>query len=106
MDTNFVKDNQSKSAVGVLRGLYNKIQHLQGKMVGVVQGEVFDVAVDLRKNSSTFGKWVGANLRAENHRQLCVPPGFALGFVVTSETAEFLYKTTDYWYPEHEHSLL
>jgi dTDP-4-dehydrorhamnose 3,5-epimerase len=87
--------------VGVLRGFYNKIQHLQGEMVGVVQGEVFEVAVDWRKNSSTFGKCVGVNLSAENHRQLCLPPGFAHGFVVTSETAEFLYRTTDYWYPNH-----
>ena len=102
----FVQDNHSKSSQGVLRGLHYQIQHPQGKLVRVVQGEVFDVAVDLRKSSPTFGKWVGLNLSAENHRQLWVPPGFAHGFVVLSESAEFLYKTTDYWYPEHERSLL
>lgn len=89
----------------VLRGLHYQIQHPQGKLVRVVAGEVFDVAVDLRKSSPTFGKWVGAMLSAENKRQLWVPEGFAHGFVVTSESAEFLYKTTDYWYPEHERSL-
>jgi dTDP-4-dehydrorhamnose 3,5-epimerase len=106
LDTNFVQDNHSKSAKCVLRGLHYQIQHPQGKLVRVVQGEVFDVAVDLRKSSSTFGKWVGINLSAENHRQLWVPPGFAHGFVVLSQSAEFLYKTTDYWFPEHERSLL
>ena len=106
LDVNFVQDNHSKSAQGVLRGLHYQIQHAQGKLVRVVQGEVFDVAVDLRKSSATFGQWVGVHLSADNHRQLWVPPGFAHGFVVLSESAEFLYKTTDYWYPEHERSLL
>lgn len=98
----FVQDNHSKSARGVLRGLHYQIQQPQGKLVRVVAGEVFDVAVDLRKSSSTFGQWVGAILSAENKRQMWIPAGFAHGFVVTSDTAEFLYKTTDYWAPEHE----
>ena len=98
----FVQDNHSKSARNVLRGLHYQLQQPQGKLVRVVQGEVFDVAVDLRKSSSTFGKWVGELLSAENKRQLWVPEGFAHGFVVLSETAEFLYKTTDYYAPEHE----
>ncbi|MFJ1252799.1 dTDP-4-dehydrorhamnose 3,5-epimerase [Cupriavidus sp. CuC1] len=102
----FVQDNHSRSARNVLRGLHYQIQHPQGKLVRVVVGEVFDVAVDLRKSSPTFGKWVGATLSAENKRQLWVPEGFAHGFVVTSDYAEFLYKTTDYWYPEHERSLV
>ena len=106
LDVDFVQDNHSKSAKGVLRGLHYQIQHPQGKLVRVVQGEVFDVAVDLRQSSPTFGSWVGVNLSADNKRQLWVPPGFAHGFVVLSESAEFLYKTTDYWYPEHERSLL
>jgi dTDP-4-dehydrorhamnose 3,5-epimerase len=106
LNTNFVQDNHSKSGMGVLRGLHYQIHHPQGKLVRVVQGEVFDAAVDLRKSSATFGKWVGVNLSAENHRQLWVPPGFAHGFVVLSQSAEFLYKTTDYWFPEHERSLL
>jgi dTDP-4-dehydrorhamnose 3,5-epimerase len=106
LNVDFVQDNHSKSAKGVLRGLHYQIQHPQGKLVRVVQGEVFDVAVDLRRSSATFGRWVGVHLSAENHRQLWVPPGFAHGFVVTSDSAEFLYKTTDYWYPEHERSLL
>lgn len=106
LNVEFVQDNHSKSARGVLRGLHYQIQHPQGKLVRVVQGEVFDVAVDLRQSSPTFGQWVGEILSAENHKQLWVPPGFAHGFVVLSETAEFLYKTTDYWYPEHERSLL
>jgi len=106
LDVQFVQDNHSKSAQGVLRGLHYQIQHAQGKLVRVVQGRVFDVAVDLRKSSPTFGQWVGAILDADSHRQLWVPPGFAHGFVVLSESAEFLYKTTDYWYPEHERSLL
>jgi dTDP-4-dehydrorhamnose 3,5-epimerase len=103
---NFVQDNHSRSAKGVLRGLHYQIQHPQGKLVRVVQGEVFDVAVDIRKSSPNFGKWVGVTLSADNKRQLWVPPGFAHGFYVTSESAEFLYKTTDYWYPEFERSLL
>jgi dTDP-4-dehydrorhamnose 3,5-epimerase len=106
LEVDFVQDNHSKSSKGVLRGLHYQIQHPQGKLVRVVQGAVFDVAVDLRKTSPTFGRWVGEVLSAENHKQLWVPPGFAHGFVVLSESAEFLYKTTDYWYPEHERSLL
>lgn len=101
----FLQDNHSRSAKGVLRGLHYQIQHPQGKLVRVVEGEVFDVAVDIRKRSPTFGKWVGAILSVENHRQLWVPPGFAHGFVVLSESAQFLYKTTDYWFPEHERSI-
>ncbi|PUA20529.1 dTDP-4-dehydrorhamnose 3,5-epimerase [Glaciimonas sp. PCH181] len=104
--TNFVQDNHSKSAKNVLRGLHYQIQQPQGKLVRVVAGEVFDVAVDIRKNSSTFGHWVGVILSADNKRQLWVPPGFAHGFVVTSDSAEFLYKTTDYWAPEFERSIL
>jgi dTDP-4-dehydrorhamnose 3,5-epimerase len=100
--THFVQDNHSKSAQNVLRGLHYQIQNPQGKLVRVVSGTVFDVAVDLRKSSPTFGKWVGVTLSAENHRQLWVPEGFGHGFVVLSETAEFLYKTTDYWSPEYE----
>jgi dTDP-4-dehydrorhamnose 3,5-epimerase len=106
VDTQFVQDNHSKSAKGVLRGLHYQIQHAQGKLVRVTQGSVYDVVVDLRKSSPTFGRWVGTVLSAENHEQLWVPPGFAHGFVVLSESAEFLYKTTDYWHPEHERSLL
>lgn len=102
----FVQDNHSRSSRNVLRGLHYQIQHPQGKLVRVTVGEVFDVAVDLRESSPTFGKWVGVKLSAENKRQLWVPEGFAHGFVVISEYAEFLYKTTDYWYPEHERSLL
>lgn len=98
----FVQDNHSKSARNVLRGLHYQIQHPQGKLVRVVAGEVFDVAVDIRKSSPTFKKWVGEILSAENKKQLWVPAGFAHGFVVLSESAEFLYKTTDYWHPEHE----
>ena len=106
LEVAFVQDNHSKSAKGVLRGLHYQIQHPQGKLVRVVEGEVFDVAVDLRRSSPTFGRWVGERLSADNHKQLWVPPGFAHGFVVLSESAEFLYKTTDYWFPEHERSLL
>jgi dTDP-4-dehydrorhamnose 3,5-epimerase len=106
LNVNFVQDNHSKSGQGVLRGMHYQIQHPQGKLVRVVQGTVFDVAVDMRKSSPTFGRWVGEVLSAENHKQFWVPPGFAHGFVVLSESAEFLYKTTDYWYPEHERSLL
>lgn len=103
---NFVQDNHSRSVKGVLRGLHYQIQHPQGKLVRVTQGEVFDVAVDVRRSSRDFGKSVGVLLSAENKRQLWIPPGFAHGFVVTSDTAEFQYKTTDYWYPEHERALL
>ena len=106
VDVNFLQDNHSKSSQGVLRGLHYQIQHPQGKLVRVTQGAVFDVSVDLRRSSSNFGKWVGVELSADNKRQLWVPPGFAHGFVVISEAAEFLYKTTDYWFPEHERSLL
>jgi dTDP-4-dehydrorhamnose 3,5-epimerase len=102
----FVQDNHSRSARGVLRGLHYQIEHAQGKLVRVVEGQVFDVAVDIRKSSPNFGKWVGVNLSAENHRQLWVPPGFAHGFVVLSESAQFLYKTTDYWFQEHERSIV
>ncbi|WP_176015546.1 dTDP-4-dehydrorhamnose 3,5-epimerase [Burkholderia sp. BCC0398] len=102
----FVQDNHSRSAKGVLRGLHYQIQHAQGKLVRVVEGEVFDVVVDLRRSSPNFGRWAGANLSADNYRQLWVPPGFAHGFVVLSESAQFLYKTTDYWFPEHERSIV
>ncbi len=98
----FVQDNHSKSARNVLRGLHFQIQQPQGKLVRVVQGEVFDVAVDLRKSSKTFGQWVGVHLSAENKKQLWVPEGFAHGFLVLSEIAEFLYKTTEYYAPENE----
>ncbi len=101
----FVQDNHSKSAKNVLRGLHYQIYQPQGKLVRVIAGEVFDVAVDIRRSSPTFGKWVGAVLSAENKRQMWVPAGFAHGFLVTSESAEFLYKTTDYWAPEHERSI-
>jgi len=104
--TKFVQDNHSKSARNVLRGLHYQIQQPQGKLVRVIAGEVFDVAVDIRESSPTFGQWVGVTLSADNRRQLWVPPGFAHGFVVTSESAEFLYKTTDYWAPEHERCIL
>jgi len=106
VDAEFVQDNHSRSAHGVLRGLHYQIEHAQGKLVRVVAGEVYDVAVDLRRSSPTFGRWVGITLSAENKRALWVPPGFAHGFVVVSGTAEFLYKTTDYWYPAHERTLL
>ncbi len=102
LNLNFVQDNHSRSAKGVLRGLHYQIQQPQGKLVRVVRGAVFDVAVDIRKASPTFGQWVGLELSEDNCRQLWVPPGFAHGFVVLSETADFLYKTTDYYAPEHE----
>lgn len=101
-DYSFVQDNHSRSSQGVLRGLHYQIKQPQGKLVRVVQGAVFDVAVDIRKSSPTFGQWVGAELSADNHHQLWIPPGFAHGFVVLSDVAEFLYKTTDYYAPEHE----
>jgi dTDP-4-dehydrorhamnose 3,5-epimerase len=102
----FVQDNHSRSAKNVLRGLHYQIQQPQGKLVHVVQGEVFDVAVDLRKSSPTFGQWVGTILSAENKRLLWIPEGFAHSFVVLSDTAEFLYKTTDYYAPVHERCIL
>jgi len=102
VEAQFVQDNHSKSAHGVLRGLHYQIQQPQGKLVRVVSGEVFDVAVDLRRSSHTFGQWVGAILSEQNKAQFWVPAGFAHGFVVLSDTAEFLYKTTDYYAPEHE----
>jgi dTDP-4-dehydrorhamnose 3,5-epimerase len=102
----FVQDNHSRSARNVLRGLHYQIQHAQGKLVRVCAGEVFDVAVDVRKSSPTFGRWTGATLSAQNKHMLWIPPGYAHGFLVLSEAADFLYKTTDYWYPEHERTLL
>ena len=98
----FVQDNHSRSSQGVLRGLHYQIQQPQGKLVRVARGKVWDVAVDIRKSSPTFGQWVGAELSEDNQHQLWVPPGFAHGFVVLSESADFLYKTTDYYAPEHE----
>lgn len=98
----FVQDNHSRSARGVLRGLHYQIQKPQGKLVRVTRGSVFDVAVDMRKSSPRFGQWTGVELSEDNQRQLWVPPGFAHGFLVTSESADFLYKTTDYYAPEHE----
>jgi dTDP-4-dehydrorhamnose 3,5-epimerase len=106
IDADFVQDNHSRSRRGVLRGLHYQIQHAQGKLVRVVVGEVFDVAVDLRRSSPTFGRHVALTLSGSDKRMLWIPPGFAHGFVVVSEAAEFLYKTTDYWYPEHERTLL
>jgi dTDP-4-dehydrorhamnose 3,5-epimerase len=105
LDVHFVQDNHSRSAKGVLRGLHYQIEQAQGKLVRVVRGSVFDVAVDLRKASPTFGKWNGVELSEENSRQLWIPPGFAHGFLVTSESADFLYKTTDYYAPQFERSL-
>jgi dTDP-4-dehydrorhamnose 3,5-epimerase len=102
----FVQDNHSKSSKGVLRGMHYQTQHAQGKLVRVTQGEVFDVVVDIRRNSPTFGKWFGQQLSAENKKQIWMPEGLAHGFLVTSASAEFLYKTTDYYYPMLERSLL
>ncbi len=102
----FVQDNHSKSQKNVLRGLHYQIEQAQGKLVRVTAGAVYDVAVDLRRSSSTFGKWVGFTLSAEDKRMAWIPPGFAHGFCVTSDSAEFLYKTTDYWSPAHERTLL
>lgn len=103
---NFVQDNHSKSGKNVLRGLHYQIRQPQGKLVRVIAGEVFDVAVDIRKGSPTFGHWLGITLSADNKRQLWIPAGFAHGFVTTSASAEFLYKTTDYWAPEFERTIL
>jgi dTDP-4-dehydrorhamnose 3,5-epimerase len=102
----FVQDNHSRSAKGVLRGIHYQIQQVQGKLVRVVAGEVYDVAVDLRRDSPTFGRWVGEYLSAENFKQFWIPEGFGHGFVVLSESAEFLYRTTDYWAPEHERCII
>lgn len=102
INRSFVQDNHSRSAQHVLRGLHYQVQQAQGKLVRVVDGAVFDVAVDIRRSSPTFGEWVGVELSAENNRQLWVPEGFAHGFLVLSETADFLYKTTDYYAPQHE----
>jgi dTDP-4-dehydrorhamnose 3,5-epimerase len=102
----FVQDNHSRSAQGVLRGMHYQIQRAQGKLVRVTHGCVYDVAVDMRRSSPTFGRWIAFELSAENKRQLWIPPGFAHGFLVLSEAAEFLYKTTDYYHPEHERCLL
>ena len=106
IDAEFVQDNHSRSVRGVLRGLHYQIRQPQGKLVRVVRGKVFDVAVDLRRASPTFGKWFGVELSEDNHRQLWIPPGFGHGFVVLSESADFLYKTTDYWAPEHERCII
>ncbi len=106
LDLEFVQDNQSRSAQGTLRGLHFQRQFPQGKLVRVIAGEVFDVAVDLRRSSPTFGQWVGAVLTGENRKQLWVPPGFAHGFYVRSESADLFYKCTDYYHPEDDHSLL
>ena len=105
LDVQFVQDNHSRSSRGVLRGLHYQLQQPQGKLVRVPRGCVFDVAVDMRKSSPNFGKWVGVELSEDNHRQLWVPAGFAHGFVVLSESADFLYKTTDYYAPAHERCL-
>ncbi len=106
IDVEFVQDNHSRSARGVLRGLHYQIDHAQGKLVRVVSGEVYDVAVDMRRSSPTFGRSIGMTLSAHDKQMLWIPPGFAHGFLVLSESAEFLYKTTDFWYPEFERSLL
>ena len=102
LNVNFVQDNDSRSTKGILRGLHYQVQQAQGKLVRVTQGAVFDVAVDIRKGSSTFSKWVGCEISDTNHRQLWIPPGFAHGFVVLSVSATYLYKTTDYYAPQHE----
>ena len=106
LDVKFVQDNHSRSVKGVLRGLHYQIRQPQGKLVRVVRGQVFDVAVDIRRSSPTFGQWVGVELTEDNYRQLWVPSGFAHGFYVLSDTADFLYKTTDYYFPDLERSLL
>lgn len=106
IDVEFVQDNHSRSVQGVLRGLHYQLRQPQGKLVRCVAGSVFDVVVDIRRGSPTFGQWVGVELSADNKKQMWVPAGFAHGFVVLSDYAEFLYKTTDYWHPEDEHSLL
>jgi len=105
LDLTFVQDNHSRSARGVLRGLHYQLQQPQGKLVRVVRGAVFDVAVDIRRESPTFGLWAGVELSEHNQRQICVPPGLAHGFLVLSESADFLYKTTDYYAPQHERAI-
>ena len=105
LKVNFVQDNHSKSAKNVLRGLHYQIEQAQGKLVRVTQGEVFDVVVDIRQSSPTFGHWVGAHLSGENKRQMWIPPGFAHGFLVLADDTEFLYKTTDYYAPQHEYCI-
>jgi dTDP-4-dehydrorhamnose 3,5-epimerase len=102
LNVNFVQDNHSFSRQSILRGMHYQLEKTQGKLVRVISGSIFDVAVDLRKSSPTYGKWVGVELSAENHKQLWIPPGFAHGFLVLSSTAEFLYKTTDYYHPQCE----
>lgn len=106
LTTTFVQDNHSRSEKNVLRGLHYQIQQPQGKLVRVVRGAVFDVAVDLRQSSPTFGRWVGVELSEDNHRQMWIPEGFAHGFLVLSDAAEFLYKTTDYWAPQYEITII
>jgi dTDP-4-dehydrorhamnose 3,5-epimerase len=106
IQTTFVQDNHSRSEKNVLRGLHYQIQQPQGKLVRVIRGAVFDVAVDIRQSSPTFGRWVGFELSEDNHRQMWIPQGFAHGFLVLSDVAEFLYKTTDYWAPQHERAIL
>jgi len=106
LDAEFVQDNHSRSVRNVLRGLHYQIEHAQGKLVRVCAGEVFDVAVDIRRSSPTFGRWMGLTLSAQNKQMLWIPPGYAHGFLVLSDAAEFHYKTTDYWYAEHERTLL
>jgi len=106
LDLAFVQDNHSRSAKNVLRGLHYQLRQAQGKLVRVVQGAIFDVAVDVRLSSPNFGKWVGVELSAENHKQIWVPTGFAHGFIVISDSADVIYKTTDYYAPEHERSVL
>ena len=105
LDVKFVQDNHSRSARHILRGLHYQIQQAQGKLVRVVTGAVFDVAVDIRRRSPTFGRWVGVTLTEENHHMLWVPPGFAHGFLVLSESADFLYRCTDFWAPPHERAI-
>jgi dTDP-4-dehydrorhamnose 3,5-epimerase len=106
VQTTFVQDNHSRSEKNVLRGLHYQIQQPQGKLVRVIRGAVFDVAVDIRQSSPTFGRWVGFELSEDNHRQMWIPQGFAHGFLVLSDVAEFLYKTTDYWASQHERAIL
>lgn len=105
LERTFVQDNHSHSTRGVLRGLHHQVEHPQGKLIRVTQGAVFDVAVDIRPGSATYGRWFGVELTGENRRQLWIPEGLAHGFLVLSEVAELLYKSTDYWHPEHERSL-